>query len=289
MSITNERLVERIQADADAAENMQILFEQNLGLIRSAVGRYAGFIDFDDAMQEAFLALVKAAQRWQPGRGAKFSTYAVHVVSQHLRQYVADNSGPCRLPADVLGMIREYKSFCSGFLMSTGRLPTETEAKACLGLDDRRYGVLLQAISLVQAQSMDAPLVADEEAAVGSLIPGEVDIERDAAAQELEEAVRAAVDSLEYDGAADVIRGRWLDGDSVVDVAARLEIAPERVRALEKEGLKELSKSSRLRSFHPDELDADVWHGNGVKHFKLTHTSGPEAMALRLERRTDAR
>ena len=66
------------------------LFEANLPLAAFALHKYQGQYDEDD-LQEAYLALWKAAQTYQGDRAA-FSTYAVKLIHNHMgkRQYTAE-------------------------------------------------------------------------------------------------------------------------------------------------------------------------------------------------------
>lgn len=57
-------------------EQRNALVEQNLGLAHKLARKYfKGAIELDDLLQEAFIGLVEAADRWEPERGA-FSTCA---------------------------------------------------------------------------------------------------------------------------------------------------------------------------------------------------------------------
>ncbi|MBQ9993545.1 MAG: flagellar biosynthesis protein FliA, partial [Clostridia bacterium] len=48
--------------------------DENIGLVRSCVGRYIGKgIEYDDLFQAACLGLVKAASGYDSARGTKFS------------------------------------------------------------------------------------------------------------------------------------------------------------------------------------------------------------------------
>lgn len=58
---------------------------RNLGLVYSMLGRFAARrTDEDDLLSDAMLALTRAADRFNPWRGYRFSTYACNVIARAL-------------------------------------------------------------------------------------------------------------------------------------------------------------------------------------------------------------
>lgn len=72
----------------------------NLPLARFIAARYArrGGESFDDLYQVACLGLVLAAQRFDPGRGFTFSTYANSVISGEIKRHFRDHCWPVHVP-----------------------------------------------------------------------------------------------------------------------------------------------------------------------------------------------
>ena len=61
------------------------IVEKNLGLVYSMIGRFgSGKLDEDDLLSEAMLALTQAANRFNPWKGYRFSTYACNVIARAL-------------------------------------------------------------------------------------------------------------------------------------------------------------------------------------------------------------
>ena len=62
--------------------------KDDLVLSHLPLAKYMGSIGYgipiDDAQQEAVVALIKAAEKYQPDHGAKFSTFARNVIRNHL-------------------------------------------------------------------------------------------------------------------------------------------------------------------------------------------------------------
>lgn len=61
------------------------IVEQNLGLAYSLIGHFrAGSVDWDELRSEAFYALVRAVEGFNPSRGFRFSTYACNAIARAL-------------------------------------------------------------------------------------------------------------------------------------------------------------------------------------------------------------
>ncbi len=67
------------------------LVTENMGLVHLCARRFVGRgIDYEDMVQAGSLGLVKAARNFDPGRGLRFSTYAVPVILGEIRRLFRD-------------------------------------------------------------------------------------------------------------------------------------------------------------------------------------------------------
>ena len=83
------------------------LIARNLRLVLSVAGRYKPQpgLEFDDLVAEGNSGLAKAAARFDPGRGFRFSTYAVWWIRQAISHAVGHDAR-VRLPAHVHDKLR---------------------------------------------------------------------------------------------------------------------------------------------------------------------------------------
>ena len=84
------------------------LIARNLRLVLSVAGRYKPQpgLEFDDLVAEGNFGLAKAAARFDPGRGFRFSTYAVWWIRQAISHAVGHDARAIRLPAHVHDKLR---------------------------------------------------------------------------------------------------------------------------------------------------------------------------------------
>lgn len=99
---------------ARAAKAKMAMLAANLRLVVSVAKRYRyQKLNFHDLIQEGTFGLVKAAERFDPERGFKFSTYATWWIKQSIMRGIADQVCPCRQARISVGKIRFGALFTS--------------------------------------------------------------------------------------------------------------------------------------------------------------------------------
>jgi RNA polymerase sigma factor (sigma-70 family) len=70
----------------------QTMVEGNLGLVHAIAATFRGpGVSLDDLVQEGTIGLTRAAELFDPGRAAKFSTYAAWWIRRSIRDAIADS------------------------------------------------------------------------------------------------------------------------------------------------------------------------------------------------------
>ena len=103
----NEELALRIQAgDKNAAER---LISQNEGYLTELTRAYTPWCETEDLKQEAALALLDAAGRFDPAYGTKLLTYAMPALSDYAAQY----SSSLAIPISRYNQLRRVAYLCA--------------------------------------------------------------------------------------------------------------------------------------------------------------------------------
>ena len=107
----NEALALRIQAgDKNAAER---LVSQNEGYLTELVRAYTPRCELEDLKQEAALALLDAAGRFDPAYGTKLLTYATPAIEAALSDYAAQYSSSLSIPISRYNQLRRVAYLCA--------------------------------------------------------------------------------------------------------------------------------------------------------------------------------
>lgn len=96
--------------DEDARAAVEQLVLANLRLcIRPARARLQRGQFFDDIVQDGFLGLIRAAQKFDPEHGTRFSTYAMFWIRQAMDRGADSNARTIRLPSHVITLQRRIE------------------------------------------------------------------------------------------------------------------------------------------------------------------------------------
>lgn len=120
-SCSNEVLARQIQAgDPQAASH---LLSQNEGYLTKLATTYAKQLSqpslMEDLKQEGALALLEAAQRFDPSRGTKLLTYATSAIETAMQDFAAQSSCPLSFPAERYQQLRQVAFLCAAHEQET--------------------------------------------------------------------------------------------------------------------------------------------------------------------------
>jgi RNA polymerase primary sigma factor len=242
--LTREQEVElarRIRAGEETAK--QQLIEANLRLVVQIARRYMNRgLPLPDLIEEGNIGLLRAAEKYEPDRGTRFSTYATWWIRQAVSRALANQARTIRLPVHVEMLLGRYKREHRRLTQTLGRMPTAGELAQALGASEEQVEEL-EELGL-QPVSLDAPLGSDTRR-VGDVL---VDEAADPAAaltrlfHERADLV-AVLDDLAPNERTVLRRRFGLDGDepeTLEAIGRRLDYSRERVRQIETAGLRKL-------------------------------------------------
>jgi RNA polymerase sigma-B factor len=141
-----------------------VLAERYLPLARSIARRYArGSEPLDDLVQVASLGLLKALDRFDPGRGIAFSSYAVPTIAGELRRYFRDRTWTVRPPRDLQERALAVERLSEDLTRRLGSSPTVRQIGQALELADEDVLEAMEAARAGTAISLSAPRGSDDD------------------------------------------------------------------------------------------------------------------------------
>ena len=109
-----------LEAESLIMDNMRLV----LKIANDFLGRG---LPWDDLVSEGNRGLVIAAHRFDPGKGAKFSTYSAHWIKQAIRQAIAEQTQTVRVPVGTQLNSRRIKRSVRKLTLALNREPTNEE------------------------------------------------------------------------------------------------------------------------------------------------------------------
>lgn len=111
----------------------------------------------EDLEQVALVGLWKAARRFDPGRGARFATYATVTVVGELKRHLRDRAWAVRPPRRLQERYLEVARAAEELGQRHGRSPAVAEVAAHLGFEPEDVVEALEAGRAFASVSLDAP------------------------------------------------------------------------------------------------------------------------------------
>jgi RNA polymerase primary sigma factor len=244
-------LVKRIEKEEEKVKFAKDeLIKANLRLVVSIAKKYVNRgLTLLDLIQEGNIGLMKASDRYESGKGTKFSTYSTWWIRQRITRAILDQARTIRLPVHLIEESTRISRIYAKFMREKGREPSPEEVSQMMGLSVVRVNEILRAIQ--EPVSLETPILSEEKELKDVIIDEKAaspfkTLENTEASYRIEQVLASLTDREEK-----IIRMRFGIGvtseHTLEEVGKYFNLTRERIRQIEIKALKKLRHPARSK------------------------------------------
>jgi RNA polymerase sigma-B factor len=237
-----EALIAELARTHDEVVRREII-ERHEPLVRSLAHKFvrAG-VQVDDLIQTAWIALIRALDRYDPSHETKFSTYAIHCMVGEIKRYFRDRTWGMKVPRCLQEIASSLNRMEDRLLRQLGREPTMCEMAEAFGVSEEDLAAAMELQRNYQMPALEDRFEGEEGGdglAVGDTV-GSEDPHLTALVENasLHEAMQQLAERDRF-----ILHRRFYEGYSQQEVASELGLSQMHISRLERAALRRLRSS----------------------------------------------
>lgn len=239
MSMETIELIKMARAGDKLARDQVI--QNNMGLVYSIVGRFAGRgYDTEELSQIGAIGLIKAVDKFDMNFDVKFSTYAVPLISGEIKRFLRDD-GMVKVSRSIKENGWKIKRAADRLSQELDREPSIEELAAATEISVEDIVLALEANSEVESLYKPISFADGKEVSLEEKIQEKTDWNEQLMNRMLVEQLMVLLNDTERE----LIRMRYYEERTQREVAERLGISQVQVSRLEKKILQNLRKQMK--------------------------------------------
>lgn len=190
-------------------------------------------IDYDDLYQVASLALISAVERFDGSKGFVFSSFATPTIIGEIKKYFRDKGWMIRVPRRLQELAKKVNEAKNALSKVLDRSVKVSDIAAELQISDEEVMEAMEVGYVYSLKSLDGAMMAgdfENEVNLASMIGEEDKDIGDLYNKDYIEKCLAKLNKVE----AEIIKGRFIDDKTQVELAKELGISQMTVSRMEK-------------------------------------------------------
>ncbi|MEL7608457.1 MAG: sigma-70 family RNA polymerase sigma factor [Bacillota bacterium] len=217
------------------------LVDEYLYIAKIAAKKFAGRgVEYDDLLQTATLALIKALERYDHTRNVMFSTFASPCVIGEIKNYFRDKSRSIRLPRRNGELLKQVEKVVDSLAAELGAQPKPGQVAERMNISVELVHELMEARSRSYVVSLDDPIGESDDS--GWSISDTMGTEEAAySIVEDKDFFNRIMDDLSIPE-QQFIKQRYINGNSQKEIALAMNVSQMYVSRMEKKLIERLRK-----------------------------------------------